>query len=157
MLFTKASILALAATLVESTTTLGKARVVNNCDFAVTAWSVGSDVGPATTLSAHGGAYAETFSRDPKTGGRAIKITVQPDGLYTGKAQTIFAQSLQDNAVWYDMSDVFGDAFAGHKAVVSSANAACPQIVWENGVPPAGSQVKVCDADHDVTLTLCSA
>ncbi|KAL6874560.1 hypothetical protein HDV57DRAFT_235560 [Trichoderma longibrachiatum] len=154
MKFTTAAVLAIAA-LVESASALGKARVVNKCPFSVTLWSVGSAVSAPTTL-AQGGSYGETFSRDPVTGGRAIKVTVQPDGLYTGKPQTIFATNLDGNTIWYDLSDVFGDAFNGHKVVVASANAACPQIVWTSGVPPAGSQVKNCGADKDVTLTLCA-
>lgn len=154
MKFTSTAIVAIAA-FVESASALGKARVVNKCPFSVTLWSVGSAISQPTTL-AQGGSYGETFSRDPVTGGRAIKVTVQPDGLYTGKPETIFATNLQDNTIWYDLSDVFGDAFNGKKVTVSSANTACPQIVWSNGVPPAGSQVKNCGADKDVTLTLCA-
>ncbi|KAM0265372.1 hypothetical protein ACHAQJ_000213 [Trichoderma viride] len=154
MKFTKTAVVAIAA-FVESATALGKARVVNKCPFSITLWSVGSAVSQPTTLS-QGGSYGETFSRDPVTGGRAIKVTIQPDGLYTGQPQTILATNLEDNTIWYDLSDVFGDAFNGKKVVVSSANTACPQIVWSGGVPPAGSQVKNCGADKDVTLTLCA-
>ncbi|KAM0450580.1 hypothetical protein ACHAO4_006563 [Trichoderma viride] len=154
MKFTTAAVVAIAA-FVESASALGKARVVNKCPYSVTLWSVGSAISAPTTL-AQGGSYGETFSRDPVTGGRAIKVTIQSDGLYTGKPETIFALNLQDNTIWYDLSDVFGDAFTGKKVTVSSANTACPSITWSNGVPPAGSQVKNCGADKDVTLTLCA-
>ncbi|KAL7785619.1 hypothetical protein V8C37DRAFT_393614 [Trichoderma ceciliae] len=154
MKFTKTAVLAIAA-FVESATALGKSRVVNKCPFSVTIWSVGSAVSQPTTLGT-GGSYGETFSRDPVTGGRALKVTAQPDGLFTGKPQTILATNLEGNTIWYDLSDIFGDAFNGHKVVVSSANTACPQIVWSSGIPPAGSQVKNCGADQDVTLTLCA-
>ncbi|UNI18466.1 hypothetical protein JDV02_004734 [Purpureocillium takamizusanense] len=153
-MFNKLSLLAVGAALAQLTSAVGYARVKNNCPFDVTAWSVGTDISPAHTLR-HGESYGEPFTRDPKTGGRAIKVTIQPDGLWTGKPQTIYAYNLDGNTIWYDLSDVFGDAFTGHKIKLASSNKDCPAIVWEDGVPPAGSQVKNCGADWDVTLTLC--
>jgi len=149
------SIMAVAAALTNVAAAVGSARVVNNCGFDVTLWSVGSDVSAPHTLGTFG-KYSETFQLDPNTGGKAIKITRDSDGLYTGKPETIFAYNLDGNTVWYDLSDVFGDAFTGHKLVEASASGKCSAITWENGVPPAGSQVKNCDAGSDVTLTLCA-
>jgi len=135
---------------------VGNARVVNNCPCTVTLWSVGASITAPYTLAASGGSYSERFVRDPQTGGKALKITIDADGLFTGKPQTIFAYNLDGGQIWYDLSDVFGDAFAGKKLVEKSSNGACPAIVWSNGTPPAGSQVKVCEAGSDVTLTLCA-
>jgi len=135
---------------------LGRARVVNNCPFAVSAWSVGSQIAGPYRLSTGGGFYAETFSRDPQTGGKAFKVTIDPDGLWTGAPQTDFAFNLDGSKIWYDLSDVFGDPFAGHRLAVRSAEPTCPAIVWDNGTPPAGSQVKVCTSESDVTFTLCA-
>ena len=150
---TAAGLLALAAPL---TTALGTARVTNNCDFNVTLWSVGSSVNGPLTYST-GESYQEEFFRDPITGGMAIKITRDEDGLYNGSPQLIFSYTLDPGQVWYDLSTVFGEAFEGHKLVVASAKEDCPQIVWEDGTLPAGSQVKDCTSDEDVTLTLCAA
>jgi len=140
---------------------LGKATVVNNCAAEVSVWSVGSDVVAAGPLAAGGGTYAEPFARDPATGGRALKVTSARDGLYTGAPQLVFAYTLDaggsgSGAVWYDLSTVFGDGFKGSKVVVASRQATCPAIVWETGVSPGGSQVKVCTAEQDVVLTLCA-
>ncbi|KAL1862511.1 hypothetical protein VTK73DRAFT_6763 [Phialemonium thermophilum] len=155
--------LAFLATLLLSTAasaapaaTVGQARVVNNCAFDVSVWSVGSQVSDPHRLAAHGGSYAETFSRDPQTGGRVLKVTVPADGLWTGAPQTDFAYNLDGTQVWYDLSDVFGDPFAGHRLRVASAEGSCPAIDWASGTPPAGSQVKVCTSTKDVTLTLCA-
>ena len=147
-------LLALTSPLVSA---VGKARVVNNCAFPATAWSVDSKINGPFTLSAKGGKYEETFHRDSVTGGIAIKVTRDANGLYTGAPQLNFAYSLDGSQVWYDLSSVFGDAFPGSKLVEKSANNACPSIVWADGTPPKGSQVKVCAADKDVTLTLCSS
>jgi len=151
------SVIALAALAVAPlAAAVGSARVVNKCPFPVTLWSVGSSVSQPYTLGPRGGSYGEVFRRDPQTGGIAIKITREPDGLYTGRPQTVFAYNLDGATIWYDLSDVFGDAFAGNRLVEASANAACGAIVWPNGTPPAGSQVKNCGANADVTLTLCA-
>jgi hypothetical protein len=147
-------LLALTSPLVNA---LGKARVVNNCNFDATAWSVDSKIKGPINLKAKGGTYEETFHRDSVTGGIAIKVTRDADGLYTGAPQLNYAYSLDGSQVWYDLSSVFGDAFPGRKLVEKSANSNCPSIVWADGTPPKGSQVKVCAADKDVTLTLCAA
>ena len=144
-------------TLAPFAAAVGSARVTNNCNFAVTLWSVGGSISQGYTLAPRGGTYSEPFVVDPKSGGKALKITVDPNGLFTGKPETIFAYNLSGNLVYYDLSDVFGDAFAGRKLVEASANTACAAIVWPSGTPPGGSQVKSCDANADVTLTLCSA
>ncbi|OAA56818.1 phase-specific protein [Cordyceps fumosorosea ARSEF 2679] len=149
------SLLALAG--LSAATNVGSARVVNNCDHPVTLWSVGGDISAAHTLAKNGGKYAEQYHRDPKTGGIALKITLANNGIYTGAAQTIFAYTLDPNAVWYDLSSSMGDAFAGKRLTVTSSNTQCQGIVWADGRTPAGSQVKVCTPDSDTTLTLCAA
>lgn len=136
---------------------IGKATVVNNCGREVSLWSVGSAVTPAPgPLAARGGSYSETFVRDAVTGGKTLKVTLARDGLYTGAPQLNFAYNLDGGQVWYDLSTVFGDAFAGSRLVVASRQATCPQIVWGSGTNPGGSQVKVCTAEQDVVLTLCA-
>lgn len=155
-MYTSLPVLSLLA--FTTTTLAGSARVWNQCPFDVTLWSVGSSISAPSTIAANGGIYTEPFTRDPQTGGKALKITLDPNGLYNGAAQTVFAYTLDTgaNQVWYDLSDVFGDAFAGNRVVEQSADGSCPTIVWESGTPPAGSQVKVCEADSDVQLALCS-
>ena len=124
-MFTKSiaiTFLAAAAPLVSA---IGSARVLNSCPFPVTLWAVGGSVGQAQILSQYGGIFSEPFTLDPKTGGRTLKITREGDGLYTGKPQTNFAYSLDGATVWYDLSDVFGDAFAGYKLRERSVNGGC--------------------------------
>jgi hypothetical protein len=143
-------------TLTSTALAVGKARVINNCTMDVTAWSVGSDVSAPIKLAGKGGQYAETFVKDPKTGGKSIKITLDPDGLYTGAPQTNFAYALDGATIWYDLSDVFGDPFPGKKLVVNGGSG-CPSIVWPAGTNPGGSQTKACGSDGDVTFTICAA
>ncbi|KAK8149681.1 hypothetical protein G3M48_006109 [Beauveria asiatica] len=146
------SILAVAAGLASAT---GLAKVTNQCGFEVTLWSVGKDISVGHTL-AKGESYAEPFAVDPKTGGRTLKITRDRDGLFTGKPQTNFAYSLTPPNVWYDLSDVFGDPFEGHKLRLASDDDTCPAVQWDKGVPLGGNHTHVCRADASVVLTLCA-
>jgi hypothetical protein len=93
---------------------LGSAKVTNKCQNSVYLWSVGSSAGDVQTI-APGGTYSEVYRDDNGSGGISLKITREKDGLYNGSPQTIFAYSLDGNNIWYDLSDVFGDAFQGSK------------------------------------------
>ena len=135
---------------------VGKARVINRCAEPVYVWSVGATISAPVKLAAGHGNYTETLHSDPKTGGIAIKITRTANGLYDGSPQTIFAYNLADDKLWYDLSDVFGNPFAGRKLAVVSTDSSCPSILWPTGLPPGPSQVKVCPSTKkDIVLTLC--
>jgi hypothetical protein len=134
----------------------GNAIVNNHCNFPIYLWSVGTNVQPVQTLLPND-SYSEQFREDPKTGGIAIKLSTDPDGLYTSAPQMVFAYNLSDlndngEEVWYDLSDVFGDPFYGYPVSLTPAE---PSIHWENGVPPAGSQVRVVASSTDLVLSLC--
>ncbi|CAI4213604.1 unnamed protein product [Parascedosporium putredinis] len=91
------SLLTLAVVAISSAasvTALGSARVVNLCTKDVSLWSVGSQVSNPSRLKARGGSYSEKFSRDPVTGGRALKITIPTDGLWTGAPKPTLPSTL---------------------------------------------------------------
>lgn len=154
MHFTAAVVTTLAA--LAPLASAGNAVVWNNCQGTVHLWSVGGSVGPMQTL-AHGENYTEVVHVDPSSGGVSIKITRPANGLFTAAPQMDFAYTLDGSNLWYDLSDVFGDPFSGHVAVVRPSVTSCPKICWPTGISPAGSQVKVCSANSDITLTLCAA
>lgn len=134
-----------------NTQRLGRAVIANHCEVPIYIWSVGSTVRPEATILPYA-RYAETFRHDAGTGGIAIKISTERDGLYISAPLTIFAYNVKDDKVWYDLSDLFGDPFKGHPVVLQPAE---PEIYWSDGVPPEGSQVRVNDASGDLVLTLC--
>jgi hypothetical protein len=130
---------------------LGRAIIVNHCKVPIYIWSVGTVTpDPATLLP--GNRYGETFRQDHKAGGIAIKISTEESGLYNSSPLTVFAYNINDQNVWYDLSDVFGDPFNGYPVVLSPAE---PPIQWVNGIPPSGSQVRVRNVSEDLVLTLC--
>jgi hypothetical protein len=130
---------------------LGRAIIVNHCKIPVYIWSVGTVIrNPAALLP--GNRYGETFRQDHTAGGIAIKISTEENGLYDSAPLTVFAYNINNQSVWYDLSDVFGDPFNGQPVVLSPAE---PPIDWANGIPPSGSQVRVQDVSEDLLLTLC--
>jgi hypothetical protein len=153
------SIIAIASmALVPMAAAVGSARVINNCDFEVTLWSVGGSISDPSTLASNGGSYSEQFVVDPSSGGKALKITRESDGLFTSKPQTDFAYSLSGDRIFYDLSDVFGDPFSGLQIKVAPTDTSCPSIVWGSGFSASfQSNVHDCSADADVSLTLCSS
>ncbi|KAJ6155879.1 hypothetical protein N7470_006445 [Penicillium chermesinum] len=150
------ALIASVAALVPMASAVGHAVVKNNCAHTVYLWSVGGSVGPMQTV-APGKSYSEVLHHDPQSGGISIKITKTANGLYDGSAQTDFAYTLDGSQVWYDLSDVFGDAFSGNSLSVKPSVSTCPSICWANGVSPSGSQVKDCQSTTDITLNLCGA
>ncbi|TID17727.1 bys1 domain-containing protein [Venturia nashicola] len=153
----KSIAITLLATAAPLASAIGAAVVKNSCPFPVYLSAVGATASPVQTLPPAGGSFSEApFFVDPKTGGRTIKITREADGLFTGKPQLNFAYTLDGANVWYDLSNVFGDAFAGYKIVEKSVDAGCGVIVWPAGANPGGPQVKVCGSGSDVVLELCA-
>lgn len=152
-LLTTASALLILPTL---TAAAGNAVVTNNCNTPIYLWSVGGSVGPRQTI-APGASYTEALHYDPASGGVALKITKTPDGLYDGSPQLNYAYTLDGAKTWYDLSNVFGNAFAGSVLSVKPSDTSCPKICWPNGVNPGGSQVKTCQAGSNEVLTVCAA
>lgn len=130
---------------------LGRATVINRCSMPLYLWSVGSTVQPEVLVRPYG-RYYETFHKDTNTGGIAIKISNQENGLYVNAPMTVFAYTLSNNTLWYDLSDVFGHPFSGYPVHLQPAT---PEIYWVDGIPPAGSEVRKGSASMDLVLTLC--
>ncbi|OQE23883.1 hypothetical protein PENSTE_c008G02565 [Penicillium steckii] len=136
---------------------LGSAIVHNKCDFPAYLWSVGSSASDAHLLVANDGGYSELYRTDDTSGGIALKITLEEDGLTTGKPQTVFSYALgNEGKIFYDLSDVFGDPFSGHALSVVPEDESCKSINWGGGISTSYvSNTESCSQDASVTLTLC--
>ena len=82
-------------------------------------------------------------------------MTKSANGLYNGDPEQVFAYSLDTAQIWYDLSTVFGEPFAGQPLEVTSKSGG--SIVWPKGSNPGGSQVKVTSSDEDVQFTVNGA
>lgn len=135
---------------------IGRAIVTNQCDSPIYLWSAGGSVSNQTILPKDS-TYGEKFRSDPTSGGIAIKITSTADGLTKpNTSQLIFAYNVDDTSVWYDLSSLFGDGFAGRTLRVQPSDEACDPISWHDGKTPAGSQVKKCQKETNLELTFCT-
>ncbi|OKL56198.1 hypothetical protein UA08_08401 [Talaromyces atroroseus] len=133
---------------------VGNAIVLNNCTETVYVWSVSSSIDNSQTLE-NGESYTEQFRHDDKTGGITLKVTTAADGIYNNAPETDYAYTLDSETVWYDISDVNGDAFANYSVALVPANSACESFIWAGGIPPSGIHTASCNADGDIRLTLC--
>lgn len=142
--------------LFTSVQAIGRAIVTNQCDEPIYLWSVGGSISPQTIITKDQ-SYSEPYHHDPASGGIALKISPVENGIFKPNvSQTVFAYNLDINQVWYDMSDIFGDGFAGRKMKVTPTESTCDSIEWSFGKPPAGSQIKTCGAAADLELSFCT-
>ena len=51
---------------------------------------------------------------------------------------------LTETSTRYDLSDVYGDAFAGRRVALQPVDNGCESIVWSNGASPGGTQTHPC-------------
>jgi hypothetical protein len=154
MIFSTLAIASLS--FVSGAQAIGRAIVTNQCDEPIYLWSVGGSISAQNTI-AKDTSYSEVFHRDPISGGIALKISPVEGGIFKPNvSQTNFAYSLDVNQVWYDMSDIFGDGFAGRTMKITPTDSSCEGITWGSGKQPAGSQVKSCQANTDLELTFCT-
>ena len=139
--------------LLPSTLAAGYANVFNNCTFPVYITSVGSSPGPQTNLTSKS-TYTEPYRFDSVSGGIAIKLVRTSDGLYDASPVTQFDYTLSGTRLFYDLSDVYGDAFKGYSVVQVPSDKTCPGTTWANGVP-GPNQVNSCSSAANVTVTVC--
>lgn len=149
--------LALTAALTGLSQAVGRSKVTNNCDDSVYLWVVGSEqTGPEEIKS--GDTWAEDYWRDDVTGGIALKVAKEDDGVPAGDAHVIFSYTLDPDRIWYDLSNVFGDPFEGEE-VLLKGEGKCPDIEWAEGVPLGGKSRTLrtvdCGPDNDTALYLC--
>lgn len=135
---------------------VGRAIVTNQCDQTIYLWSVGSSIGPQQVIPKDS-SYSEYYHRDPTSNGIALKMTAEEGGIFKPNvSQTIFAYNLDGDQVWYDMSDLFGDGFAGRTMTLRPTDQTCKVISWPAGKPSSGSNIASCQAGTDLELTFCT-
>jgi len=106
----------------------------------------------SSPLTATGGIYWEQMRHDEKSGGIAIKMTKEADGLNSGAPQQVWAYNLDGGTVWYDLSTVFGAPFAGSRLDVTGDNGG--SIVWPNGIHPGGNQLTKAPSEGNIFFSI---
>jgi hypothetical protein len=155
MHFTYLALTALSL-LLTTAQALGRAIITNECDDPIYLWSVGGSISPQHTLLKDT-SYSEPFHLDPLSGGIALKLSPVENGIFKPNAsQTIFAYNLDGDTVWYDMSDLFGDGFAGRTLKIAPTDESCESVLWGAGKAAAKSGIRNCGAGADLELSICT-
>ena len=151
-----------AAAPLEARAAPGQAIVHNQCSFPVNLWSVGSaNYAAAAHALAPGATYAELYRTPPNGGGVSLKIG-RGDNLYTQPVEQFEYTLGPGPRLWYDLSLINGDPFAGEKLLLRPSRPVGPSCV---DVANDGAYRKPDDdwATHacesvgvDLTLTLCA-
>lgn len=145
-----------SSSLATSVLATGRAIVTNQCDQPIYLWSVGSTISNQTTLPKDS-SYSELFTSDPEIGGISIKISSAPDGIFNPDlSQLIFAYTIDEALVWYNLSTVNGNGLSGRTIRVQPSDETCDPISWYDGRAPAEGQVKHCQKEINLELTLCT-
>ncbi|EED23342.1 BYS1 domain protein, putative [Talaromyces stipitatus ATCC 10500] len=127
---------------------VGNAIVFNNCTNTIYVWSVGSSIGNYQAL-ANGESYTEQYRHDDQTGGITLKVTAVADGIYNSAPELDYGYTLDNQTIWYDISDVNGDPFANSTVALVPANGACQSFHWADGISPPGIHTASCSAEVD--------
>lgn len=146
--------LALVGTILPLVHAIGNAIVTNYCQETIHVWSVGSSITDYQVVASNQ-SYTEQYRNDNVTGGITLKVTVIADGIYIGTPELDYGYTLDNGTIWYDISDVNGDPFAGSNVALVPSIGACQSFIWSNGVSPSGINTAPCSSDADLQLTLC--
>lgn len=136
----------------------GTASVKNNCDSTLYIWSVSSSVSGPNPIAPNT-TYSEALHTDPQTGGIALKITTESNGLVTGSPHVNFAYTMNNNtnpqSVYYDLSTVFGNPFPADDMIVREGGG-CPPIYWNSSQTSPSSGTEACFRDYvTIELSIC--
>lgn len=99
--------------------------------------------------------YTERYRHDPVSGGITLKVTTIADGIYNGAPELDYAYNLDNHTIWYDISGVSGDPFAGYSVALVPSVGTCRSFIWKDGKSPSGINTAPCSSKADMELTLC--
>lgn len=146
--------LALVGTILPLVHAIGNAIVTNHCPSTIYVWSVGSSITNFQAVASNQ-SYTEQYRNDPVTGGITLKVTAVADGIYIDAPELDYGYTLDNDTIWYDISDVHGDPFTGSTVALVPSIGACQSFIWADGISPSGINTAPCSSDADMQLTLC--
>lgn len=150
----KSIFIAFTGTILPFAHAIGNAMITNNCPNTIYVWSVGSSITNSQAVESSQ-SYTEQYRNDPQTGGITLKVTAVADGIFTGAPELDYGYTLDNQTVWYDISDVNGDPFANSTVALVPTDNTCQSYTWADGVSPSGINTAPCSSDADLQLTLC--
>lgn len=127
-----------------------KAFITNQCPQSVYVWSVPTN-GTANVELSPNGRYEEPWRYGSKEHpGIALKISTEPNGIYTGKDEINFAYSIDPHNpkhIWVDLSPVRGSTFK------SNVTFHTPKHMFTS----ADVHTSRCQSNDNIELVLCGS
>lgn len=122
-----AAVLAALSSIAATAGAVGYAAISNYYGFDGRVWYVGGNVSEPEKNPAGAGYVSEPLQHDPVSGGRALKVFAEEDGLHNGAPHLNMVFNFEDPLVWYDVSEVFGSPFEGHQLKIEALDEGCEQ------------------------------
>ena len=141
---------------------VGSVIIQNHCSWSVSLSSVGSSPGPVVDVAA-GKSYSEQFHTTSTGAGVSIKIVKDGNPLASSNITQV-EYTLVGSEVYYDLSLINGDAFAGEHNAIVPAMSSCPQVTCAAGeVPckeaytkPPQPKTKACASSGNIVYNICN-
>ena len=160
--------IAMAALAIPAVQALGTAAVVNMCNFPAYVWSVADVASMMVVLPNQTIGYQEPYRNKVDGSGVSIKITPNytPGGGIGGPNVTQFEYTLEaaTGQVWYDLSEVNGNAFQGIPVLLQPSDTTCQNVTCASSDskcleaynnPYDNFATHVCGAEADLFFMLC--
>ena len=152
---------AIVASIISGAAATGNAIVHNKCTKPMYLWSVGDSSSSQVALPDHTVAYHESYRSRKAGGGISIKVCNTPE---LTDNQTQFEYTLDTTKIWYDLSNINGNALNGVDYELKASDPDCPVVhcpatdakckavynVWNDD-----ASTHACSADSDLIFTLC--
>lgn len=144
----------------------GVAAVHNKCGSSMYLWSVGDASSKQIHLPDRSVVYNETYRARADGAGISIKICGQPElnDNHTQFEYTIDPPSTPSPKVWYDISNINGNALSSVDYELKPSDKDCPTVYCPAGEAKCKAVYNVwnddasthaCSADADLIFTLC--
>ncbi|MCJ1325074.1 hypothetical protein MMC10_001736 [Thelotrema lepadinum] len=141
---------------------VGSMIIQNHCSWSISLSSVGSSPGPVVDVAA-GKSYSEQFHTTSTKAGVSIKIVKDGNPLAASNITQV-EYTLVGPLVYYDLSLINGDAFAGEHNAIVPATSSCPQVTCAAGeVPckeaytsPPQPKTKACTSSGNIVYNICN-
>jgi hypothetical protein len=160
----------IAASLALPSVNAAVAAIVNRCPSSVYIWSVGDEQDPMVALPNQTIGYSEEYRTKEDGGGISIKFAP----WYAGDHQLDFSRNIsqfeytldhESNKIWYDLSNVNGNAYQEVPILLQPSDTSCPNVTCaaDDAVCKAAYNnwnddlaTHACGIENDLILTLCT-
>ena len=140
--------------------------ITSSCSFSVYGWNVANSYGsgpPTFTLDGNTKSWSAPFEeRTDNDGGVSIKLKAN-DNIFDGGPLNQVEYKMAGSTLFYDLSNINGNIFAGQEVIMQTSNSACPTVNCPAGQSvcaaaynmPDDLRTLACPGGADIEVILC--